>query len=280
VQDTAFYEKKIQQLFAPHAPAMVMGVLNITTDSFFDGGEYVSENQWIRRALEMQTQGADIIDIGACSTRPGAIQVSFEDELDRIVKAVELIRKNVPNVLISVDTYRAKVAEAAVKSGAHIINDISGGTMDVDMFSTIARLKVPYVLMHIQGTPQTMQQKPVYDDVVEDVLAFFNKKIQELRKLGVSKIIVDPGFGFGKTIEHNYQLMNELNRFGALDLPLLVGVSRKSMIYKVLNTSPAESLNGTTVLNTIALQKGARILRVHDVREAKEAVELIKQMNH
>jgi dihydropteroate synthase len=279
VQDTAFYEKKIQQLFAPNAPAMVMGILNITSDSFFDGGSYLSENQWLEKALEMQTQGADIIDIGACSTRPGAIQVPFEEELERIVKATELIRKNVPNVLVSVDTYRAKIAEAAVKSGAHIINDISGGTMDSDMFKTIARLKIPYILMHIQGTPQTMQQNPVYDNVVEDVLGFFNKKIAELTSLGVSKVILDPGFGFGKTIAHNYQLMSELSSFATFDLPLLVGLSRKSMIYKVLNTTPAEALNGTTVLNTIALQKGARILRVHDVKEAKETIELLKQLS-
>lgn len=279
MQDTAFYEKKIQQLFAPNAPAMVMGILNITSDSFFDGGDYLSENQWLERALEMQTQGADIIDIGACSTRPGATQVPFEEELERIVKATELIRKNVPNVLVSVDTYRAKIAEAAVKSGAHIINDISGGTMDSEMFTTIARLKIPYILMHIQGTPQTMQQNPVYDNVVEDVLGFFNKKIAELTSLGVSKVILDPGFGFGKTIAHNYQLMSELSSFATLDLPLLVGVSRKSMIYKVLNTTPAEALNGTTVLNTIALQKGARILRVHDVKEAKETIELLKQLS-
>lgn len=279
MQDTAFYEKKIQQLFAPNAPAMVMGILNITSDSFFDGGNYLSENQWLEKALEMQTQGADIIDIGACSTRPGAIQVPFEEELERIVKATELIRKNVPNVLVSVDTYRAKIAEAAVKSGAHIINDISGGTMDSEMFKTIARLKIPYILMHIQGTPQTMQQNPVYDNVVEDVLGFFNKKIAELTSLGVSKVILDPGFGFGKTIAHNYQLMSKLSSFAMLDLPLLVGVSRKSMIYKILNTTPAEALNGTTVLNTIALQKGARILRVHDVKQAKETIELLKRLS-
>lgn len=279
MQDTAFYEKKIQQLFAPNAPAMVMGILNITSDSFFDGGNYLSENQWLEKALEMQTQGADIIDIGACSTRPGAIQVPFEEELERIVKATELIRKNVPNVLVSVDTYRAKIAEAAIKSGAHIINDISGGTMDSEMFKTIARLKIPYILMHIQGTPQTMQQNPVYDNVVEDVLGFFNKKIAELTSLGVSKVILDPGFGFGKTIAHNYQLMSELSSFATFDLPLLVGLSRKSMIYKVLNTTPTEALNGTTVLNTIALQKGARVLRVHDVKEAKETIELLKRLS-
>ncbi|MGB3947082.1 MAG: dihydropteroate synthase, partial [Bacteroidia bacterium] len=171
--------------------------------------------------------------------------------------------------------YRAQVAEAAVKSGAHIINDISGGTMDVDMFNTIARLKVPYVLMHIQGTPQTMQQNPVYNNVTHDILAFFNKKLNELNALGISKIIIDPGFGFGKTIAHNYQLMNDLNQFVACGLPVLVGVSRKSMIYKVLNNTPENALNGTTVLNTIALQKGAKIVRVHDVKEAKEVVELL-----
>ena len=280
MQDTAFYEKKIQQLFNPKMPAMVMGILNITTDSFFDGGLYLSEIQLIKKAFDMQKQGADIIDIGACSTRPGAEQVPLEQELERIVKAVKAIKKNVPQVLISVDTYRSKVAEVAVKSGAHIINDISGGTMDPAMFKTIARLKVPYVLMHIQGTPQTMQQNPVYDNVVQDVLAFFNKKIAELNALGISKIIIDPGFGFGKTVEHNYHIINELEYFGAFKLPVLVGVSRKSMIYKVLDITPADALNGTSVLNYIALQKGARILRVHDVKEAKEVVQLASYISN
>ncbi|MES2285367.1 MAG: dihydropteroate synthase [Bacteroidota bacterium] len=255
-----------------------MGILNVTPDSFFDGGKFTSEIQWLEHTQQMIDEGADIIDIGAYSTRPGATDVSEKEEMERLVNVIKSVRKQFPEVLISADTFRASIASKAIDAGANIINDISGGTMDDTMFSTIAKLKVPYILMHIQGTPKTMQQNPHYENVTEDVFAFFTDKLKELKELGVSKIILDPGFGFGKTLEHNYQLLENLEKFNSIGLPVLVGFSRKSMVCKLLKVSPEGALNGTSVLNTIALEKGAKILRVHDVKEAKEAVMIVEYL--
>lgn len=276
-QDTVFYEK-VEQIFNHNSPPLIMGILNVTPDSFFDGGKFTSEIQWLEHTQQMIDEGADIIDIGAYSTRPGATNVSEQDEMERLVNVIKSVRKQFPEVLISADTFRASIASKAIDAGANIINDISGGTMDDNMFSTIAKLKVPYVLMHIQGTPKTMQEKPQYENVTEDVFAFFTGKLAELKNMGVSKVILDPGFGFGKTLEHNYQLLDNLEKFNSIGFPLLVGFSRKSMINKLLKVKSEEALNGTTVLNTIALEKGAKILRVHDVKEAKEAARIVEYL--
>lgn len=274
VQDTVFCEKKIEQIFTPDASPLVMGILNVTPDSFFDGGQYLVENQWLEHVEKMIAEGADIIDVGAYSTRPGAQDISLEEEVERAIKVIKSIRKQFPQTLVSIDTFRAKVAEGAVRAGAHIINDISGGTMDTAMFYTVAKLQVPYILMHIQGTPQTMQIEPKYQNVTEEVFAFFKMQLNLLNSMGISKVIIDPGFGFGKTLDHNYNLLKSLEQFHLLELPLLVGFSRKSMITKLFNVKPSEALNGTTVLNTLALSKGAKILRVHDVKHAKEAISI------
>ena len=255
---------------------VVMGILNVTPDSFYDGGRYMSEVKIIERVRDIVEQGAAIIDVGAYSTRPGADFVDEREELSRLSFAVELVRKYYPRVPVSIDTFRANVArEICHCLGEVIVNDISGGTLDGAMFETVAELDVPYVLMHIQGTPRTMQANPRYDDVVGEVKGFLAERIGRLNALGFRKIILDPGFGFGKTLEHNYRLMARLEEFLSLDYPLLVGVSRKSMIYKLLGGTPSDSLNGTTVLNTAALLKGAHILRVHDVRAAVEAVRVV-----
>ncbi|WP_251622118.1 dihydropteroate synthase [Odoribacter lunatus] len=258
---------------------VVMGILNVTSDSFFDGGRYETETAIVARIHQIVEEGAGIIDIGAYSTRPGATDVDEREELTRLDAAVELVRKYFPEVPVSIDTFRAGVARDINRClGPVIVNDISGGTMDPDMFGFIAETGLPYIMMHIQGTPQTMQKNPEYRDVVEDVYHFFEKRIQVLNAVGFDNIIIDPGFGFGKNLQHNYELMNRLEVFGKLDYPLLVGISRKSMIFRLLGTSPAEALNGTTVLNTVALLKGASILRVHDVKEAVEAVKIVAQM--
>ena len=259
--------------------ALVMGILNITADSFFDGGKHITEAQWMAHTCKILLEGADIIDIGAASTRPGAKLVTADEEANILLPVIRSIRREYPEVLLSVDTYHATVAEMAVDNGADIINDISGGEFDKAMFSTIAQLKIPYVLMHIKGTPENMQQNPIYENLIEEIMLYFSEKVNKLRLLGVNDIILDPGFGFGKTVEHNYQLLQELDIFKFHELPILVGFSRKSMINKVLGTTPSEALNGTTVLNTIALLKGAKILRVHDVKEAVEAVKLCEMMN-
>ena len=258
---------------------MVMGILNVTPDSFYDGGKYVSNKAIIDRAAKILEEGGEIIDIGAYSTRPGARDIPVMEEAEKLKSAVSLVRKEFPDAIISIDTFRASVAREIInEAGPCIINDISGGTMDDKMFETVAELGVPYIMMHIQGTPQTMQQNPQYDDVVQEILMFFAERVQQLKLLGVKDVILDPGFGFGKTIDHNFDLMNRLDSFGLFQFPLLVGVSRKSMIWKFLGTSAAESLNGTTVLNTVALLGGADILRVHDVKEAVETIKIYSKL--
>ena len=257
----------------------VMGILNVTPDSFYAGSHGVTEGYIIDRSHQIMNEGASIIDIGACSTRPGADEVSIEEEMSRLRMGLELIRKHRPDAIVSVDTYRADVAKMCVEEyGAAIINDISAGQMDEQMFPTIARLGIPYIIMHMKGTPKDMQVNPQYDHFLKEVFYYFSEKVQRLRDLGVKDIIIDPGFGFGKTLEHNYELMNHLEEFALFELPLLVGISRKSMIYKHLGITPEEALNGTTTLNTIALLKGASILRVHDVRQAMESIKIVQKM--
>ena len=257
----------------------VMGILNVTPDSFYAGSHGVTERYIIERIHQIVNEGASIIDIGACSTRPGADEVSLEEEMSRLRMGLELIRQHQPDAIVSVDTYRADVAKmCAEEYGVAIINDISAGQMDEQMFPTIARLGIPYIIMHMKGTPQDMQVNPQYGHFLKEVFYYFSEKVQRLRDLGVKDIIIDPGFGFGKTLEHNYELMNHLEEFSLFELPLLVGVSRKSMIYKLLDITSQEALNGTTVLNTVALLKGANILRVHDVKEAVETVRIVGKM--
>ncbi len=254
---------------------VVMGILNVTPDSFYDGGKYVEIATILQQAEKMLREGAALLDIGGASSRPGAAEVSEAEEMQRMVPGVEAILKEFPNALISVDTWRSSVARAAVDAGACIVNDISASSLDPKMFETVANLKVPYILMHMQGSPKTMQQNPHYDKVVTDVLDFFIQKIAVLRGLGVKDIVLDPGFGFGKTVEHNYALLKNLHTFqNVLGLPVLAGISRKSMICKPLGIKSADALNGTTALHMVALQQGASILRAHDVREAVEVVKL------
>ena len=258
---------------------MVMGILNITPDSFYDGGRYETERSIIERCEQIISEGGRIIDIGAYSSRPGADDVSEEDEWVRVESALKMIRKEFPDVWLSLDTFRSGIALKAVENyGVDIINDIYGGNADDKMFETIGMLKVPYILMHMQGTPKTMQNAPEYKDVVADISLFFSEKVNELHSYGVNDIILDPGFGFGKTVDHNYELLARMKEFALHELPLCIGLSRKSMIYKVLDVTPDESLNGTTTLNTIALLNGANILRVHDVKEAVESIKLVTHL--
>lgn len=257
----------------------VMGILNTTPDSFFDGGKYSNEKQWLEQVSKMVADGASMIDIGAVSTRPGAKEVSEDEELKRLIPAIKIIRSEFSNLPISVDTWRSQVTIQSIEAGANIVNDISGGLFDDQMFPTIAKLNVPYIMMHTGGKPEVMQDNPKYDHPVNEIIAFFATQLQKLRDLGVHDIILDPGFGFGKTLDHNYQLLAKLSSFQLFDLPILVGVSRKSMIQKLLNTSAEDSLNGTTAINTIALLNGASILRVHDVKEAVEAIKVVKKTN-
>ena len=253
----------------------VMGIINVTPDSFYGGSRVEDEQTLVERVQAMLDDGADVLDIGACSTRPGSEQVDARGEMQRLDWALGIIRRVSPDVILSVDTYRADVARRCVMEwGTDIINDISGGTIDEDMFSTIADLQVPYVLMHTRGTPETMASMTDYDNVAADVLEWMARRIDELRQMGVADIIADPGFGFAKTMEQNFELLARLDAFHALDAPLLVGVSRKRMIYTPLDCTADEALNGTTVINTLALQQGAHILRVHDVKPAVEAVKL------
>lgn len=252
----------------------VMGILNVTPDSFFDGGKYTKETAILKRVETILDQGATFIDLGAYSTRPGAEQVSEQEEIQRSVPITKLILKHFPEALISVDTFRAEVARQNIESGASLINDISGGLLDSQMIPVVGKLQVPYILMHMKGDPKTMQQHTQYDHLIKDLLYYFSQRIQQARIHKINDIIIDPGFGFAKSLDQNYELMAKLELLHILKLPLFVGVSRKSMIYNLLETHPKEALNGTTSLNTIALGKGAHILRVHDVKQAVECVKI------
>lgn len=257
----------------------VMGILNVTPDSFFDGSRYQSEEQILRQAEKMLVEGAHIIDIGGYSTRPGAAEISIPDETDRVVKAIGWVAREFPKAVISIDTFRSSVARAAFAEGASILNDVSGGALDPEMFATAALLKAPYILMHMRGNPQDMQNRNDYSDVVLEVISELQQKISALHEAGVHDIVVDPGFGFAKSVAQNFEILNNLQRFRILDKPLLVGFSRKSMIWRTLGITPDEALNGTTALHSVALLKGASILRVHDVREAVQTIELIRNLN-
>lgn len=253
---------------------LVMGIINATPDSFYAGSRYQETEAILGQAEQMIKDGADILDIGGQSTKPGSLQITQEEELARVVPPIEAIHRNFPDTVISIDTFYSKVAKASVAAGASIINDISAGTMDENMIQTVAALQVPYVLMHMQGTPEKMQENPRYENVTREVLDFFIKKMADLHQAGIRDILIDPGFGFGKTITNNFEILNHLSVFAILNCPVLLGVSRKSTIYKTLGVTTDESLNGTTVLNTIGLMNGASILRVHDVKEARETIKL------
>ena len=274
-----FFEPKntlnIQGKLIDLSKPKVMGVLNLTPDSFYSNSRLKSIDEALAKTEQFLKEGATFIDIGGYSTRPGADDISSDEELKRIIPIIENISQKLPEAIISIDTFRAKVAELGIKAGAHLINDISAGMLDEAMFETVAHLQVPYIMMHMQGTPKTMQQHPVYNNVVVEVVDFLANRLHLLRKLNVHDVIIDPGFGFGKTLAHNFELLNDLEDLQIIGLPMLVGFSRKGMVYKTLNTTAEEALNGTTVLNTIAIQKGAKILRVHDVKEAMECVKLV-----
>lgn len=253
---------------------MVMGIINITPDSFFSGSRVNTNHEILKQAEKMLAEGADFLDLGAYSSRPGAQDISEAEEEARLLPAVTLISKEFKQAFVSIDTFRAGVAEKAIHAGAHIVNDISGGNLDLKMFETVGKLKVPYILMHMKGTPQNMQSQTHYEDMMEEMMYYFSTKIQQLKAYGVHDIMIDPGFGFAKDITQNFSLLKHLATFKILGFPVLAGLSRKSMIWKTLNTTAEEALNGTTVLNTLALQNGAAILRVHDVKAAKESISL------
>ncbi|GEO05093.1 dihydropteroate synthase [Adhaeribacter aerolatus] len=279
-KDTVFYKKstlnaggKIVSLASP----VVMGILNITPDSFFDGGQYTTFENYLARAEKMLEEGATILDIGGYSSRPGAVDIAPDEEQARVVPAIKAIKQAFPDCLISIDTFRAQVAEAAVNAGADIINDISGGELDAAMFETAGRLRVPYILMHMRGNPQTMNQLTQYEDIIQELVHYFEQKTAALYALGLTNIILDPGFGFAKTIDQNFEVLRRLDDLKIMGLPILAGLSRKSMTYKTLNIPASEALAGTIALNTIALMHGANILRVHDVKEAVQTIKLIKK---
>ena len=255
-----------------------MGILNITPDSFFDGGKYKNEIAILTQVEKMLLEGATFIDVGAYSSRPGAAHISEEEELKRILPVIELLIKNFPEIILSVDTFRSRVAKESIQTGAAIVNDISGGNRDEKMFEMVAHLQVPYIIMHMLGTPQNMQIKPTYEDVTHELISFFADKIHQLHQLKLNDVIIDVGFGFGKTNEHNFELLKNLALFKNLNVPILAGISRKSMLYKTLDISAKEALNATTSANTIALLNGASILRVHDVKEAVEAIKIVRQV--
>ena len=258
----------------------VMGILNVTPNSFYDGGKHVEEKVILTQVEKMLLEGATFIDVGGYSSKPNAEEVSDEQELQRILPVVQNISKEFPNAVISIDTFRSKVAQAAVENGAAIINDISAGNLDAKMMETVAQLQVPYIMMHMKGTPQTMQSLAQYENIVKEMLFYFSEKIAHARSFGINDLILDPGFGFAKTVDQNFEVLNKLDLFQITELPILAGLSRKSMIYKTLDTSAEFALNGTTSLNTISLLKGAKILRVHDVKEALECVQLFNQLNN
>lgn len=275
---TVHYTLNVRGRLLDLSKPQVMGILNVTPDSFYAGSRMETEEAVRGRVRQIIAEGGSMIDVGAYSSRPGAADVSAEEEMERLIRGMSIVREEAPEIPVSVDTFRADVAKMAVEElGVDIINDISGGELDKEMFKTVAKLGVPYILMHMKGTPQTMQQAPHYDDLMKEVMLYFAEKVQQLRDLGQKDIVLDPGYGFAKTIDHNYELLRHQEMLEVFELPLLVGVSRKSMIYRFLGTSPEEALNGTSVLNTIALQKGANILRVHDVKEAVEVVRLVEK---
>ncbi len=255
-----------------------MGILNVTPNSFYDGGKHKEINSIIHQVDKMLSEGADFIDIGAYSSKPSTEFVSEEEEIKRLVHIIKELVETFPNIILSVDTFRANVAKASVENGVAMVNDISAGLLDDKMLETVAALKVPYIMMHMRGNPQTMQSLTNYEDIVKEMIFYFSERIQKARSFGISDIVIDPGFGFAKTLEQNYEVLHKMELFEMLELPILVGISRKSMIYKVLENSPQEALNGTSVLNTIALQKGAKILRVHDVKEAVECIKLVSKL--
>lgn len=273
---TLFSNGKLLSLSKP----LVMGIINITKDSFFEGSRFTIKYRIAKRVEQIIRDGGSIIDVGACSTRPGSFSVNEEMELKKLSRAFSVIRKHFPDAVLSVDTFRSGVASRMVKDfGVDMVNDISAGEMDKDMLKTIASLQVPYIVMHMRGTPANMQENPSYENLIQEVFQFFTRKVEELKLLGAKDIILDPGFGFGKNVDHNFTLLKNLNAFKIFELPLMVGISRKSMVYKILNSCPSKALNGTTVLNAIAVLKGASILRVHDVKEAYETIKLIEVYN-
>ena len=255
-----------------------MGILNVTPNSFYDGGKHKEINSIIHQVDKMLSEGADFIDIGAYSSKPSAEFVSEEEEIKRLVHIIKELVETFPTIILSVDTFRANVARASVENGVAMVNDISAGLLDDKMLETVADLKVPYIMMHMRGNPQTMQSLTDYNDIVKEMIFYFSERIKKARSFGISDIIIDPGFGFAKTLEQNYEVLHKMELFSMLELPILAGISRKSMIYKVLEKTPQEALNGTSVLNTIALQKGAKILRVHDVKEAVECIKLVSKL--
>ena len=258
----------------------VMGILNVTPNSFYDGGMYKSSSEMLTKVGKMLSDGATFIDVGAYSSKPSAEYVSEEEELQRIVPIINLILEYYPETLLSVDTFRSEVAKVCIENGAAIINDISAGNLDDKMLETIAKYNVPYIMMHMRGTPETMQKMTSYEDIVKEILFYFSEKVAKARSFGINDLIIDPGFGFAKTLDQNYEVLQKMELFEILELPLLAGFSRKSMIYKTLQSSAEEALNGTTVLNTVALTKGAKILRVHDVKEAMECITLFNKINN
>ena len=278
--DKCFYKKKstlnLNGNLINLSTPVVMGILNVTPDSFYDGGVYITEYAILKRAAQIVEEGGRFIDIGAMSTRPGAKEISLQEELNRLIPAIRAMKFEFPDVILSVDTYRSEVVKAVYNEiGDFVVNDISGGTFDFNIFETVADLHLPYILMHTKGKSELMQNNVVYEDVVKEIILFFATQVQKLKLLGVCDIIIDPGFGFGKTADHNYELLNRLDAFKIFELPVLVGISRKAMIWKELAITPDESLNGTTVLNTLALSGGCDILRVHDVKQAVETVKLV-----
>lgn len=266
---------KLIDLSAPK----VMGILNVTPNSFFDGGKYTNEKTILTQVEKMLSAGATFIDIGGYSSKPSAEFISEEEEINRLLPAIDLILKNFPETLISIDTFRSKVAQKGIENGAVIINDISAGNLDAEMMQTVAKLNVPYIMMHMRGTPQTMQSLTNYENIVKEMLFYFSERVAKARTFGINDLILDPGFGFAKTIDQNYEVFQKMELFKMLELPLLVGISRKSMIYKTLDSTIEKAMNGTTVLNTLALTKGANIIRVHDVKEAAECVTLFNKIN-
>ncbi|WP_236587551.1 dihydropteroate synthase [Marivirga aurantiaca] len=282
-KDTAFSYKKtlnIKGTLMDLSQPKVMGIVNRTPDSFYDGGKTTDLKQALKQVEQMLTEGADFIDVGGYSTRPNAEEVSVEEEMNRVIPLIEQVMVNFPHAVISIDTFRSEVARAAVEAGASIVNDVSGGNLDKEMFETVAELKVPYILMHMRGTPATMQKMNTYEHLLKDILLELSVKVNELRKLSVNDIIVDPGLGFAKSIGQNYEILKNLTYFDFLDCPILMGLSRKSMIYKTLGINVEQALNGTTALNMVALLNGANILRVHDIKEAVETVKLFNTLQN